>query len=158
MDPVSGSLLAWAQTLANDWVGVPETLTSPRDGDAYPAIHYEGVAAGQLGGYNGYNAQSDQTSFIAAGIPAWFMINADYDGGESWPVQSHTEADTLNNLTKYALYAEEFDLDDPAWESAEALANGRRALSASWETYLWFPFYSAVLTDLGVYAPPTQVT
>lgn len=153
-DPISDSLLAWARTLQTDWLQYPTQISSPRDGDSYPLIIYEGVAAGQVSGYNGYNAQSDQTSFIAAGIPAYFLINADYDGGESWPVESHTERDTLNNLTKYAFYAEEFDIDQAEWESEAIYAEARQALADSWEPYLWFPLYHAILVDLGVYSPP----
>ncbi len=151
--PVADSLLAWADTLQDDWFGFPDEATSPRDGDTYPVFLYEGIASGQVAGYAGVNAQSDHTPFAAAGIPAYFIFNGDTLAGDN-PIGIHNERDTLTNMTKYSLYAEDFDLGDPLWPDQADFEAGKEALADSWETVMWFPFYHAVLVDAGVYTPP----
>jgi hypothetical protein len=144
-DPVSQDLLAWAQTLQRDWFAFPEQANGT------DVFYYEGVAAGQAGGYAAVNAQSDHTPFMAAGIPAYFIFNGDAlgEGG----VGIHNERDTLVNLTKYSVYGTDTDFDAD-FASLEDFELGKQALADSWETVMFFPFYHAVLMDLGVYTPP----
>lgn len=144
-DPISQDLLGWAQTLQQDWFAFPE------DVNGTDAWYYEGVASGQAAGYAAVNAQSDHTPFMAAGIPAYFIFNGDAlgEGG----VGIHNERDTLVNLTKYSVYGTDTDFDADFLTVEDYLA-GKQALADSWETVMLFPFYHAVLTDLGVYTPP----
>lgn len=144
-DPVSQSLLTWAQDLQQDWFAFPE------ESNGTDIWYYEGVAAGQAGGYAAVNAQSDHTPFMAAGIPSFFMFNGDAlaDGG----VGIHNQRDTLVNMTKYSVYGPETDFDAD-FASLEDYLLGKQALVESWEVVMFFPFYHAVLTDLGVYTPP----
>ena len=144
-DPISQDLLAWAQTLQQDWFGFPEEVNGT------DVFYYEGVAAGQAAGYAAVNAQSDHTPFMAAGIPAYFIFNGDAlgEGG----VGIHNERDTLVNLTKYSVYGTDTDFDAD-FASIEDFELGRQALADSWETVMFFPLYHTLLTDLGVYTPP----
>ncbi|MEK6975261.1 MAG: M28 family peptidase [Candidatus Thermoplasmatota archaeon] len=144
-DPISQDLLGWAQTLQQDWFGFPEEVNGT------DVFYYEGIASGQASGYAAVNAQSDHTPFMAAGIPAYFIFNGDALGQGG--VGIHNEKDTLANLTKYSVYGTDTDFDAD-FSSIEDFELGRQALADSWETVMLFPFYHAVLTDLGVYVPP----
>lgn len=144
-DPISKSLLDWAQTLQQDWFGFPEEVNGT------DVFYYEGIAAGQASGYAQVNAQSDHTPFMAAGIPSYFIFNGDALGQGG--VGIHNEKDTLANLTKYSIYGTDTDFDAD-FATLEDFHLGKQALAASWETVMFFPFYHAVLTDLGVYVPP----
>ncbi|MGB0653267.1 MAG: M28 family peptidase [Thermoplasmatota archaeon] len=143
VDPVSLDLLDFAAHLQQDWFGFPDEH-----------FLYEGVASGQVAGYAGVNAQSDHTAFIAGGVPSYFIFNADALAADN-PVALHTEADTLTNMTKYALYGGEFDLDDPTWISEEDRLAAEAALARSFEAVMFFPFYHAILLDLGEYDHPS---
>lgn len=144
-DPISQSLLGWAQTLQQDWFGFPE------ESNGTDIWLYEGVASGQAAGYAGVNAQSDHTPFMAAGIPSYFSFNGDAlaQGG----VGIHDEKDTLANMTKYAVYGTDADYDAD-FLSVEDFQLGKSTLEQSIETVLFFPLYHAILVDLGVYTPP----
>lgn len=155
-DPATQDLLGWAQHLQQDWFAFPETAAAA-DGSQIDLWLYEGIAAGQLAGYAGVNAQSDHTPFAAAGIPSYFIFNGDALAGDN-PIGIHNERDTLWNMTKYAYWAEDAPLDEPlASLDPAAVAAGKDALVRSIENTMWFPFYHAVLVDLGVYDPPLPV-
>lgn len=145
-DPISQSLLGWAQTLQQDWFAYPDEVNGT------DVFYYEGVAAGQASGYAAVNAQSDHTPFMAAGIPSYFIFNGDAlaDGG----VGIHNERDTLVNMTKYAVYGPEVDFDSDFLDPADFVA-GKQALADSWEAVMMFPLYHALLVDLGVYTTPS---
>lgn len=140
VDPLSTTLLEEARTIQQEWL-------------RYPDEHflYEGVLSGQMDGYAGVNAQSDHTAFMDAGIPAWFLFNGDAVASDN-PVRIHSEADTLLNMTKYALWGGESVLEDPTI-SAEDLEAGREALARSIEATLMFPFYHTLLVETGVLPP-----
>ena len=151
-DPISTSLLDWAQTLQRDWFGYPDSVTAPKDNSTYDVFLYEGVASGQVEGYAGVNAQSDHTPFIAGGIPSYFIFNGDALRN---PIGIHNERDTLQNMTKYALYEEDFDLDTFLFDTPEEEEQAKAALARSFEATMMFPLYHALLVDLGVYTPPS---
>ncbi len=145
-DPVSQDLLTWSQQLQETWFGYPSEV------DGTEMFLYEGVASGQATGYAGVNAQSDHTPFIAAGVPSYFIFNAD---ALDMPVMLHTESDTLENMTRYAWWEKEADLDSPdPWPNATVKAEAEQVLAQSFETTLFFPLYHALLVDQGVYVPP----
>lgn len=154
-DPFSQALLADAQELQQDWFGFPETgedITEFTDGQPIDLWYYEGILSGQVAGYAGVNAQSDHTPFAAAGIPAYFIFNGDTLAGDN-PIGIHNERDTLNNMTKYGFYAENFVIDDPTWESEEVYELAKQITAQSWETILYFPLYHTILQDLGHFEP-----
>jgi hypothetical protein len=113
--------------------------------------YYEGIASGQATGFAKVNAQSDHTPFAAAGIPAYFIFNGETLKGN--PIGIHNEKDTLDNMTKVALLGDDADLKTPGLP-ADQLPLARAALARSFEATLLFPFYAAVLTDIGAYTPP----
>lgn len=143
----AAEMLDWARDLQEIWLGYPSVA------DGRQIFLYEGVASGQATGYAAVNAQSDHTPFIGAGIPAYFLFNGDALAGDN-PVRLHTESDTLENMTKYSLWAADFDIEQAGWPGPEDQARGRAILSDSFEVAMWFPFYHAVLVDEGVHAPP----
>jgi hypothetical protein len=156
MDPISQELLAQAQELQQEWFAFPETATDiseTGDGSEIDLWHYEGIASGQVAGYAGVNAQSDHTPFAAAGIPAFFIFNGDTLAGDN-PVGIHNERDTLNNMTKYGYYAQDFVIEDPTWESDEVYELAKQITAQSWETILYFPFYHTILQDMGYFESP----
>lgn len=132
--PVSSSLFGWIRTLANDWVGMPEE-----------AMRFQAAQPAELltAGYS-----SDHEPFIAAGIPS---IAPFYEGPS--PIRYHSETDTLDNMTKYAWFGEELDLETTVWPDAATEVAGRQLLAQSFETFLWFALYHTVLVDAGLYAP-----
>lgn len=145
-DPVSQDLLTWSRQLQETWFGYPSEV------DGTPMFLYEGVASGQVDGHAGVNAQSDHTPFIAAGVPSYFVFNAD---ALDMPVMLHTESDTLENMTRYAWWEKEADLDSPdPWPNATVKAQAEQLLAQSFETTLFFPLYHTLLVDQGVYTPP----
>ena len=151
-DPISTSLLDWARTLQRDWFDYPDTVVAPLDNSTVTAFIYEGVAGGQVEGYAGVNAQSDHTPFIAGGIPSYFIFNGDALRN---PIGIHNQRDTLQNMTKYAFFEEDFDLDVYLFSSPAEEAKAKQALARSFEATMMFPFYHAILVDLGVYTPPS---
>jgi hypothetical protein len=116
-----------------------------------PYFLYEYVGQGQAQGYAKINAQSDHTSFIAAGVPSYMLINGDLT---VTPVGFHNRADTIENWTRYAYqnwYVDaEFDDDYTAAQWAEA----ERLVVDSIETYLWLTFYAWLHFDLGIAGIP----
>ena len=144
-DPVSKDLLAWAQTLQQEWFGFPDEVNGT------DVFYYEGVAAGQASGYAAVNAHSDHTPFMAAVIPSYFIFNGDAlaQGG----VGIHNQRDTLANMTKYSVYGPEVDFDSD-FVTVGDFELGKQALADSWETVMSFPLYHTLLVDLGVYTTP----
>ncbi len=149
--PIAAALLDQARQLQQDWFAFPaEGQDNTGEGaGSYPLWYYEGIASGQVAGYAGVNAQSDHTPFAAAGIPAYFIFNGDTLAGDNL-IGIHNERDTVWNMTKYAYFAHLVDLDEPnPWESQEQFDEAKKILAQSWETVMFFPFYHALLLDLG---------
>jgi hypothetical protein len=111
---------------------------------------YEGVGSGQLNGYAGVNAQSDHTSFIAAGGPSFFLFNGDALRN---PIGIHNQRDTLENWTRYMVYNFAVDLD--AELSPEEVAAGEALIAKTFETYLWLTFYIFLHVELGLFSAAT---
>ena len=107
---------------------------------------YEGVAQGQATGA-GVNAQSDHTPFMSRGIPAAFQFTSRVS--DVFGI-IHSETDTVENMTAYALLGPEgvgLELNETDVRAGEA------ALARSFETQMMGGFYLAVLTDNGVLSP-----
>ena len=111
---------------------------------------YEGVGSGQANGYAGVNAQSDHTSFIAAGVPSYFLFNGD---ALNTPIGIHNQRDTVENWTRYMVHNFPVDLESEL--SAEEVAFGEDLMAKSFETYLWLTFYIFLKTELGEFEPAT---
>lgn len=111
---------------------------------------YEGVGSGQANGYAGVNAQSDHTSFIAAGVPSFFLFNGD---ALNTPVGIHNQRDTLDNWTRYMVHNFPVDLESEL--SPEEVAFGEALLAKTFETYLWMTFYIFLKLELGEFEPAT---
>lgn len=104
---------------------------------------YEPVVQGQATGA-GVDAQSDHTPFMARGIPSVFQFTgrvSDVFG------LIHSERDTTENMTKYALKGPE-GIDTEF--TPEEMAQGEAILADSFETQMVAGFYWAVLVDGGV--------
>lgn len=142
MDPYSQDLLGWMQNLQQNVFRFPDEH-----------FLYEGILSGQVAGAAGVNAQSDHTPFAAAGIPAYFIFNGDALAGDN-PISIHSERDTINNMTKYAYYGNEFDLDVAEWESEEIFQDARAIMAQSYENIVAFPLYHALYMDAGDYQTP----
>ncbi|MEA3202737.1 MAG: hypothetical protein QOI63_403, partial [Thermoplasmata archaeon] len=112
-DPLSLSLLGFAQTLQRDWFGYPDAVNGT------PVFRYEGVQSGERAGYAKVNSQSDHESFTNAGIPAWFIFNGDTLKAGN-PIRIHDNRDTLANMTKVALDGKDANLaEDLSPQQAE---------------------------------------
>ena len=101
---------------------------------------YEPVVQGQATGA-GVNAQSDHTPFMARGVPSVFQFTQDVQGAFNL---IHKEADTVENMTAYALLGPEGvgqELD------AQQVREGEAALADSFETQTMGAFYLAALLD-----------
>lgn len=112
-------------------------------------IQYRHVGSGQAEG--GVDAQSDHTSFIAAGVPSTFVYTSNLTAAFAL---IHSEQDTLDNMTVFAgtglLPQDKPDPLPPAeWAAAE------EALAKSFATFQWVAFYYAVQTDLSGWDPRT---
>jgi hypothetical protein len=115
-----------------------------------PYFLYEYVGQGQVQGYAKINAQSDHTSFIAAGVPSYMLINADLEIAN--PPGFHNPRDTLDNWTKYEVFNAPFDLEAELTPQERAL--GERLVAQSIETYLWLTFYAFLSYDLALLNAP----
>lgn len=105
---------------------------------------YEGIAQGQAAGA-GVNAQSDHTPFMARGIPVVFQFTGDIGGAFNL---IHKETDTVENMTAYALFGPE-GIGQAL--TPEEIAQGERALAASFETQTMGALYLALLQDGGTF-------
>ena len=133
--PVADALAAHHQRIAADWLRI----------GAEPFV-YERVAQGQATGA-GVNAQSDHSPFMARGIPVLFQFTQDIEGAFTL---IHKEADTVENMTAYALLGPEGvgqELD------AAQRREGEAALARSFETQMMTGLYLIVLTDNGELSP-----
>ncbi|HVM44724.1 MAG TPA: M28 family peptidase [Candidatus Thermoplasmatota archaeon] len=128
--PVGDALAAHHRAVVADWM----KLDAP--------FVYEGVGHGQLAGA-GVNAQSDHTPFMARGIPVLFQFTQDIRAAFTL---IHKEADTVENMTAYALHGAE-GVGRPLDEAQRR--EGDQALARSFETQMMAGFYLAVLTDHG---------
>jgi hypothetical protein len=138
--PVSDNLLGLARMIQGEMaVGWP---------DSY--FIYEGVGSGQANGYAGVNAQSDHTSFIAAGVPSYFLFNGD---ALNTPIGIHNQRDTVENWTRYMVHNFPVDLEAPLDD--EEIAFGEALMAKTFETYLWMTFYIFLEVELGLFAPAT---
>ncbi len=144
-DPISQDLLAWAGVLQHDWLGYPDNANGTK------MFYYEGIASGQANGYAAVNAQSDHTSFMKLGIPAYFIFNGD-TLHENNPIGIHAPRDTIANMTKVAWAGKDADLDS-ALDNA-TLPKATLALERSFESTMLFPFYSMILQDQAIYTAP----
>ena len=111
--------------------------------DAY--FVYEPVVSGQASGYAKINAQSDHTSFIAAGVPSYMLIDGDITRN---PVGFHNRRDALENWTKYAYHNWYVNFEDEL--TPEQLEEAERLVVKSIETHLWLAFYILLHYDLGL--------
>lgn len=111
---------------------------------------YEGVGSGQVNGYAGVNAQSDHTSFIAAGVPSYFLFNGD---ALNTPIGIHNQRDTLDNWTRYMV--QNFPVDFESELTPEEVAFGEALMAETFETYLWLTFYIFLKVELGEFQPAT---
>jgi hypothetical protein len=111
---------------------------------------YEGVGGGQVNGYAGVNAQSDHTSFIAAGVPSFFLFNGD---ALNTPIGIHNQRDTIENWTKYMVHNFQVDLESEL-EPAD-VEFGEALIAKTFETYLWMTFYIFLKVELGEFQPAT---
>jgi hypothetical protein len=135
---VADTLLAWAQEIQSQiMVGYPD-----------PYFLYEPVAGGQVEGYAGVNAQSDHTSFIAAGVPSYFLFNGNALRN---PIGIHNQRDTIDNWTRYMVNSVLADLE--AELSEQERVQGEALMAQSLETYLWVTFYLFLRFDLGEIGP-----
>jgi len=111
-----------------------------------------GQAPGQVGGGGGVDAQSDHTSFIAAGVPSTFLFTSNVSAVFAI---FHSPRDTLENMTLLALDGTR-PQDDPGalanW-TAEQWALGRETLARSLGTFQWTSFYFVLQAELGDYNP-----
>lgn len=105
---------------------------------------YEGIGQGQAAGA-GVNAQSDHTPFMARGIPVVFQFTGDINGAFNL---IHKESDTVENMTAYALLGPE-GIGQAL--TPEEVAQGERALAASFETQTMGALYLALLQDGGTF-------
>ncbi|HUR69932.1 MAG TPA: M28 family peptidase [Candidatus Thermoplasmatota archaeon] len=134
--PMGDALAAAHQAIVADWMQVDAPFV------------YEPVAQGQANGA-GVNAQSDHTSFLARGIPVLFQFTA--RTGDAFAL-IHSERDTTENMTKFALRGPDADLDAPLNTTEQA--EGEAVLAKSFETQMVAGFYLAVLMDDGVFRGP----
>lgn len=140
--PVATALLGLGKTIQQEVaVGYPSEYF------VYEPI----VVGGQFGGYAGVNAQSDHTSFIAAGVPSWFLINADIF---RTPIGIHNRADTVENWTHYMVHNYPADFEVELTVEERELAE--RYMARSFETYLWLTFYAWLYHDLGLFSLATS--
>ena len=134
--PVAESLIGWAQMLESGWLGYPTEVS-------------EGVASVDYGGALGGRAMSDNEPFMAAGIPVFVPMSC----SEVCGLFLHKESDTLENLTKYALFGEEADYESPGWSDDALRRAGEELVARSFEPYLWFAFYHILVADDGRFDP-----
>ena len=135
--PVADTLLARAQSLVGSYIQTEAEYV------------YEPMAEGQAQGA-GVNAQSDHTPFAMRGIPAYFTFTHRVDDVLAL---IHSELDTVDNLTKYALYGiEAMANENPL--APEEIVEGEHLLARSFEVQLALGFYWAILTDAGVFGDP----
>lgn len=140
--PAGDDLLALGRTIQSEiMVGYPD-----------PFFLYEYVGEGQVEGYAGVNAQSDHTSFIAAGVPSYFLFNGNALNN---PIGIHNQRDTIDNWTKYMVH--NFPLDLESELTPEQQAAGETLAAQSFETYLWFTFYVLLHHDLDLAPGPAAV-
>lgn len=137
--PVADELHGYAREVHDTWMAI--------DGE----FQYEAVGQGQAQGA-GVNAQSDHTPFMSRGIPVYFAFTSKVD--DVFAI-IHSEVDTLENLTKYALGGVEA-LANEIPLAPEEVAEGEWYLARSFETNMALGFYWAVLTDAGVFGVPTK--
>lgn len=130
--PAQDALAAQHAEVAKTWLAVEAPFV------------YEGVAQGQATGA-GVNAQSDHTSFMARGIPVVFQFTSDVGGALNL---IHKEADTVENMTAYALLGPEGIGQEL---TPEEVAAGERALADSFETQTMGALYLALLQDGGTF-------
>lgn len=108
-------------------------------------------ATGTLGlGGAGVNAQSDHTPFMARGIPVLFQFTGKVD--DVFGI-IHSDVDTVDNLTKYALLGIEGIGEDVILEPAQ-IQEGEQLLARSFETQMYTAFYWTILMDAGVLPLP----
>jgi hypothetical protein len=110
----------------------------------------EDVARGQATGA-GVNAQSDHTPFMQRGIPVYFQFTERVN--DVFAI-IHSDVDTVDNLTKYALLGLEGVSDDVVLDAAQ-VKEGEWYLARSFETQTYLAFYYALLTDAGVLPVPS---
>lgn len=110
----------------------------------------EDVAQGQATGA-GVNAQSDHTPFMTRGVPVYFQFTERVN--DVFAI-IHSEVDTVDNLTKYALLGVEGVSDDVVL-TPEQVHEGEWYLARSFETQMYLAFYYAALTDAGVLPVPS---
>ena len=110
----------------------------------------EGVAQGQATGHK-VNAQSDHTPFMQRGVPVYFQFTERVNDVFAL---IHSEVDTVDNLTKYALLGVEGVRDDVVLAPAE-VEEGEWYLARSFETQMYLALYYVLLTDAGVFPVPS---
>ena len=108
-------------------------------------------ATGTLGqGGAGVNAQSDHTPFMSRGVPVLFQFTQRVD--DVFAI-IHSDVDTVDNLTKYALLGVE-GLGGDVVLTPEQVAEGEALLARSFETQMALAFYWVLLMDAGVLPLP----
>lgn len=132
--PVAQALHAHASTIETTWMQTEAEWV------------HEGVAQGQATGA-GVNAQSDHTPFMGRGVPVFFQFTAKVN--DVFAI-IHSDVDTVDNLTKYALLGVEGVSDDTVL-TPEEVREGEWYLARSFETQMYLGLYYALLTDAGVF-------
>lgn len=113
-------------------------------------IQYRHVGSGQAEG--GVDAQSDHTSFIAAGVPSTFVYTSNLTAAFAL---IHSERDTLENMTVFAGTGVVGDEAGTALLDSATRPAAEEALAKSFATFQWVAFYYAVQTDLSGWDPRT---
>lgn len=138
--PVADQLHGYSDEILATWMQVEAGFVN------------EGVAQGQANGA-GVNAQSDHTPFMSRGVPVYFTFTEKVN--DVFAI-IHSEVDTVDNLTRYALCGIDCMLDTTVPLSEAELEEGEWYLARSIETQLALGFYWATLTDAGHFPVPIR--